>query len=144
MKVQIALLMLPLSGLFAADDPWTKQRGLKSGTEVRVYKRAVAKPVVGKLDEVREDSIVMVVKDTQVSISKDDVDRLDARPEQTASRMRKETKTETTYPTPGPGTPGLKQSSGAPEGHTSSSLTFGSKPDFETVYRRVAVSGKKE
>ena len=139
MKLAIALVTVSVLSIFAAEDSW-KSLQIKSGTEVRVYKRATSSPVVGKLDEVRPEALILVVKDTLTSIAKDDINRIDARPEQTGPRVKRESKTEMKTSNPGPGTPGLNQGSGAPEGHSSSTLTFGGKPDFETVYRRTPAS----
>ena len=129
------MLLLATAVAFAADDPWAKVKDLKSGTEIRIYKRGTTAPLVGKIDEVRDDSLAVVLKNEQVSIAKDLIDRLDARPSQTGKRMSSETKTKTEPPD---SKPPAGMNHGAPVPGTSSSTTvnFGSKPDFETIYRR--------
>jgi len=120
---------------FAADDPWTKVKDLKSGTEIRVYKRGAAAPLAGKVDEVFDDRIAVVLKNEQVSIDKDLIDRLDARPAQAPRKISSDSKTKTEYPD---GKPPAGMNHGAPVPGTSqsTSLSFGSKPDFENIYRR--------
>ena len=129
------MMLLGAAVAFAADDPWAKVKELKSGTEIRIYKRGATAPLIGKIDEVREDSLAVVLKNEQVSIDKDLIDRLDARASQTSKRTASETKTKTEYPD---AKPPAGMNHGAPVPGTSSSTTvsFGSKPDFETIYRR--------
>src|SRR5258705_11986848 len=92
------MLLLATAVAFAADDPWAKVKDLKSGTEIRIYKRGTTAPLVGKIDEVRDDSLAVVLKNEQVSIAKDLIDRLDARPSQSGKRMVSETKTKADPP----------------------------------------------
>lgn len=125
---------------FAADDPWAKVRELKSGTELRIYKKGTAQPVLAKSDDVTDDNLVVVVKNEQVAISKDLIDRIDYRPKP-GSRLTKETKSTPTDPdyTPGPPTRGAA----VPGNSTSTSVGIGSKPDFEPIYRRPTAPPKK-
>ena len=74
------LLLAAAATLFAADDPWTKVKELKAGGDVQVFRKGAAKPLEAKLDEVRDDAIVVRIKNEQKSISKDEIDRLDYRP----------------------------------------------------------------
>jgi hypothetical protein len=132
---------LCLAGVLAigAEDPWAKVRAIKSGSELRILKREAKQPLLATFDEATDERIVVVVKNEQVSIPKEDIERIDARPK-TGRPVTRETKTTTSAPgnpapvdqRPGGGPPG-------PSGSSSSSLTFGSKPDFETVYRRPPV-----
>jgi len=116
----LALFLLAVSTAFCADDPWAKVRELKSGTEIRIFKKGSMQPVLAKMDEASADAVIVVVKNEQISIPKDQVDRLDYRPPQPGGRVKKEvtTKTET------------------PDTTTSTNYVIGSKPDFETLYRR--------
>jgi hypothetical protein len=132
----IAIFLLTTVLVFGAEDPWNKVRELPSGTEIRIYKRGAKQPVTANLDEAHDDSIVVATKKEQVSISKEDIDRIDSRPPQTGSRVKKETKT-TTKLDPKGSTPTSPLETGVPSTSSSSSVTFGSKPDFETIYRRV-------
>ena len=136
MKGIVVTLLVAAITLVAADDPWAKVRELKSGTEIRIKKRGVAQPILAQMDEAMEDRIVVVIKNEQISITKEQIDRLDARPKG-GSRIVRETKT--TSSAPGNPSPLEQRIGGGPAGpssSTSSSLNIGSKPDFETVYRR--------
>ena len=136
-----------LSGLivtlvFAADDSWAKVRELKSGTELRIYKKGSTQPVVAKLDLATEESLVIVVKNEQSSVPKDEIDRLDYRPAG-GSRMTKQTTTKTnTLGNPSPDQQRVGGSNPGPSSSQSTSLTLGSKPNFETIYRRSPVVPK--
>lgn len=141
------LFVLPLLVL-AADDPWDKVRAVPSGTEVRIFKTGVNTPVIAKMDELTDESLVVVVKDTQTAIPKAQIERIDARPPQKGSRIVRETRT--TKGDGGPGTQGQPMALGktaasaAPTSSSSSSLSVGGKPGFEPVYRRTTASPKPE
>jgi hypothetical protein len=123
----------------AAGDPWAKVKAIRSGTEIRVYKKGSTQPMVVKMDEATEERLLFVNKNQQASIAKEDIDRLDARP--SGKRVvTKETNTtqsdsnadpRSAIPGPTPNRPG-------PTGSSSTNYSFGGKPDFETVYRRPA------
>jgi hypothetical protein len=123
--------------LHAADDPWAKVKAIKSGTELRVYKKGATQPLLVKMDEATDDHLVFVNKNEQSSLDKDEIDRIDARPssKRPMTKETKETMSDTNadprsaIPGPQPNRPGATSSS-------STSMTFGSKPDFEVVYRR--------
>jgi hypothetical protein len=123
---------------FAADDPWAKVRELKSGTEVRVYKKGSAQPVNARMDELTDENLIVVLKTEQVAIAKDQIDRIDYRP--AASRVMVDSKSTTTDPDTRPGPPG--HGAATPGTSTSSGLSVGSKPDFETIYKRAAPAPK--
>lgn len=124
--------------LHSADDPWAKVKAIKSGTELRVYKKGATQPLLVKMDEATDDHLVFVNKTSQSSLDKSEIDRIDARPsaKRPVTKETKETTSDTSadprsaIPGPQPNRPGGTTSS------SSTSLTFGSKPDFETVYRR--------
>jgi len=123
--------------LHAAGDPWAKVKAIKSGTELRVYKKGSTQPLLVKMDEATDDHLVFVNKNEQVSLDKEEIDRIDARPtsKRPMTKETKETMSDTNadprsaIPGPQPNRPGTTSSS-------STSVTFGSKPDFETIYRR--------
>jgi hypothetical protein len=126
------LLLLTFSALlaFAADDPWAKVKAIKSGAELRVFKKGAAQPLLVKMDEATGERLLIVNKNEQTSIAKEDIDRIDARP--TGKRpVTKETKETTGGSTTDPrsGIPGSTASS-------STGYSIGGKPEFETVYRR--------
>ncbi len=94
----ISFLLLASFTLFSAADQWAKVREIKSGTELRIYKKGAKQPVLAKMDEALDDKIVVALKDEQTSIAKEDIDRLDARPSQSGKRAVAESKTATTNP----------------------------------------------
>jgi uncharacterized sporulation protein YeaH/YhbH (DUF444 family) len=127
----------------AADNPWAKVQELKSRSELRIYKKGAREPLMATLDEVTEDRILIVVKNEQMSVPKDDIERLDARPTaKTPSRVVKETTVKTTEPdyTPHPPSAGVQVP--GESYNTSISRSSSSKPDFETVYRRPPAAAK--
>lgn len=93
MRIVIVLLLAAAAG----KDEWAKVRELKSGTDLRVLKREAKQPVEAKLDEAGEDSLVVVIKNEQLSIPKDDIERIDFRPSG-GSRVTSETKTSSSGP----------------------------------------------
>jgi hypothetical protein len=129
---KLMILLLAAAAAFAADDPWAKVRELKGGTELRIYKKGTAQPVLAKSDELTDDNLVVVVKNAQVAIPRDQIDRIDYRPYK--SRVTTETKSKTTEPDTTPGPPG--HGSTVPGTSTSTNVGIGSKPDFEEIYRR--------
>jgi hypothetical protein len=129
------LCILVAAAAFAADDGWTKVRDVKSGTEVRIIKKGSREPVLAKMDEANDERVVVVLKNEQVSIAKDQIDRFDARPNKPGSRITRESKTTVSNNENQPSTPGLRTAPG-PSTSVSSGLSIGSKPDFETIYRR--------
>ena len=129
------LSVLAFASLLAATDPWAKVRDLKTGGEVRVYKTGVKQAVSGIFDEATEENLILVIKNEQKAIPKADIDRIDYRAK-SGSKVTKETRTVTKEPdTAAPRLPGMP----APGASTStgSSVSFGGKGDFETVYRRL-------
>jgi hypothetical protein len=141
------LILLACCGaaiVFAADDPWSKVKAIKSGAELRVFKKGAAQPIVVKMDEATDERLVVVNKNEQTAIAKEDIDRIDARP-LSKRPITKESKQSTgdtnmdpraTIPSPQRGQPGITSSS-------STSYSLGSKPDFETVYRRPPAAPKQ-
>lgn len=138
----LALLLTALA-VSAADDPWTKVRAVKSGTELRILKRDSRQPVLAKMDELTENSLLVIVKNEQVAIPKDDIERIDARPAQSGGRMTKQTKTSNAETAPRDAASPKPNRDRGPSSSSSSSVAFGSKPDFETVYSRLAPAPMK-
>lgn len=139
----MTLLLLSALTLVAADDPWTKIQEVKSGSELRVFKKGAKQPVLAKLDQVTEESVVIVVKNEQVAVPKEEIDRIDARPTG-GSRVTRQTTTKMNTPgNPSPSDQRIGGGSPGPSSSSSSSLSIGGKPDFETVYRRMAGAPKK-
>ena len=137
---RLLFVMLAVSSAFAADDPWARVKDLKIGTELRIYKRGTVQPVLAKSDDVTADNLIVVVRNEQIAIAKDLVDRIDYRPIK-GGRVATETKYKQTDPDPIPAPPGRE--SAVPGTSTSSSVSVGSKPDFEPIYKRPAPSRKE-
>ena len=128
-RLIVALLAL------AVDDPWAKVRKLKSGTEIRVVKQGGKAPVTGKFDEARDDMLVLVVRNEQTAIPRAEIFRIDARPSG-GGRVTKESKSTTSDPDASKPPQGPPAAGARGSASSSGSLSIGSKPDFETVYRR--------
>lgn len=134
---KLLLFALAASTVFAAGNSWDKVRELKTGTELRILKKGAHSPILGTMDEANDERIVVVVKNEEIAIQKDDIDRLDYRPASNKKKLTKETRTtesDSTQTTPvGPAGQGTRP---GPSGSTTTSYSSGSKPDFETIYRR--------
>src|ERR1019366_2921783 len=89
---KLVLLFCTALVAFAADDPWAKVKELKTGTELRVYKKGAAQPLLVKMDELTDDNLVVINKNEQTAITRDQIDRVDYRPSG-KSRITKETTT---------------------------------------------------
>ena len=76
----IPLLVFTAILTCGADDPWAKVKDLKTGTELRVYKKGASQPLLVKMDELTDENLVVVNKNAQVAIAKDQIDRVDFRP----------------------------------------------------------------
>jgi hypothetical protein len=130
------LLLLAFSAfLSAADDPWAKLKEIKGGTELRVFRKGSSQPLLVKMDEATDERLVIVNKNEQTSIPREEIDRIDARPSNKRP-VTKESKVTNEVTNPDP--KGATGSSGVSTGYS-----IGGKPDFETVYRRPATPPKK-
>lgn len=142
--VRFAIFLLAAGAALAAgDDTWSKVKELKSGTDVRVLKHGSMQPVLGKFDEAGDDRLILVVKNEQIAIPKDQVDRLDYRPP--PPRPSRETKTTVDNgpaKEPKMGMNGLD----SPNSSTTSTTTnvgIHGKGSFEILYRRPSTAPKK-
>jgi hypothetical protein len=104
---------------------------------LRVYKKGAAQPLLVKMDELTDDNLLVIEKNKQAAIPRDQIDRVDARPSG-KSRLTTQTKVTDSAGDPKAAIPGPEQQHGVPVPgtSTSSNVSIGSKPDFETVYRR--------
>jgi hypothetical protein len=130
--------------LLGADDPWLKVQALPNRSELRIYKKDAREPLTVILADANEERIVVVDKKTQLTIHKEDIDRIDARPVTPPGQKPAVTSTEKREdpdytPRSGPSTgPALPTTS------SSSNMSFGgNKPDFRTVYLRPPTPAKK-
>ncbi|MFY9724252.1 MAG: hypothetical protein WB579_11250 [Bryobacteraceae bacterium] len=138
----LAIVLLAAVTAFAADDPWTKVQNLKSGTELRIFKKGGMHPILAKMEEANPDSLIIVVKNEELAIPRDQIDRIDYRPLKTDGRVTKETHEKVE----GPDANTAAESPNNVPGQSTSTTTsyvFGSKPDFETIYRRPPPPPKK-
>ena len=135
MRRFLILLLTAAVAAICADDPWAAVVKLKSGTEIRVLKKGSMQPILGKFDEASDERLVLVVKKEQMAIPKDQVDRVEARP-QPAGRVKVEGKTTTDDPQAAREPQVGMNERPAVGTTTTSGVSIGGKPDFETVYRR--------
>ena len=131
----IAIVLLAAVTAFAADDPWTKVRDLKSGTELRIFKRGGLHPILAKMEEANPDSLIIVLKNEEMAIPREQIDRIDYRPLRTGGRVTKEV-TETVQ---GPDAKTAAAALDSVPGESTTASTnyvIGSQPEFQTIYRR--------
>ena len=127
---KLALFLVTALLAFGADDPWAKVKELKTGAELRVYQKGAAQPLLVKMDELTDDNLVVIDKNAQTAIPRGQIDRVDYRPSK--SRVTKET---------------TSKVNNGPEGQSTSSgsgLSIGSRPDFETIYKRPTGAAPKK
>jgi hypothetical protein len=136
------LLLVLAAGLVAvgADDPWAKVKDLKSGSELKLWKKGTSQPIDAIYDDLGEEKLLVVVKNEQMSIPREGIDRIDAR----ASTKKDKPKVESTVqrdinnPSPVAAPPRDQKSRSIPGDTTSASTSVSwSKSNFETVYRRM-------
>jgi hypothetical protein len=125
--------LLAVLPALAAGDTWNKVRELKGGTELRIFRKGAARPLIANMDQATEDKLMLVIKNEQVTIARDQIDRIDYRPSK--SRVKSETTTKSTDPDLRPQPMGGAKAP-LPGTSYSSNVSIGSKPDFETIYRR--------
>lgn len=139
---KVVLLLLSAVIGFSADNAWVKVEKLKTGTDVRVFKKNARQPVLAKMDQLTDESLIVVIKNEETAIPRDEIDRIDARPSTTSGpRVKTETKGEVGGPTAASPEERAQGNLGGNSGYSSSaSISGGNKPDFETVYRRTATA----
>ncbi len=130
MRVLFVLLLTSLAAFAAADD-WAKVKAIKTGAELRIYKKGSPQPISAQMADLTDDNLIVLIKKTESAIPRDQIERIDARP----LGGRPVTKESGTKDTIG--------ADGSPATSSSSGYSFGSKPDFETVYRRPVAPPKK-
>ena len=99
---KIATFMLAAAVLLGADSSWTRVKELKSRAELRIYKKGAREPINATFDEANDDRLIVVVKNEQVAIPKEDIDRLDARAAVTPRKINVEKAEKVTDPDPVP------------------------------------------
>jgi len=128
--LKLFLLVLAAAAAFGADDPWHKVKELKSGTDLRVFRRGSSQPQLVQMGELTDDNLVVIDKKTQRAIPREEIDRIDSRPPKPT--WVKEEKTSNTV------NPDGSNSSGYSSGYSK-----GSRVDFETIYSRPVPPPKK-
>jgi len=131
MKRIVPLLLIALA-LLAAEDPWVQVTELKSGAELRIDKVNTKQSLEAKFDRASGESLIVVTKTGQVSIPKEQIERIDCRrgpsPRLKDTRVDRKispNKAETTDGT----FPGVTTS-------VKTRLDIPSKPAFERIYDR--------
>lgn len=145
MRILLVLLSAAVMG-FGADDPWAKVKELKSGSELRVWKKGASQPVEAVYDDLSEENLLVILKNTQTAIPKDGIDRIDARAlaKKEKPKVESSVKREINQPTAVAAPPRDQRSRSIPGDSTSASTSVSwGKANFETVYQRSAAAQKK-
>jgi hypothetical protein len=119
-----------------ADDAWNKVKEVKTGTELRVYKTGAKQPVAAKFSDATDDHLVIILKNEEKAIPKEEIERIEYRPAGNGNRVRTETRNTTDTPESQPVGPRPNPGANVPGTSSSSTMSMGSKPDFETLYRK--------
>ncbi|RPJ19744.1 MAG: hypothetical protein EHM35_20320 [Planctomycetaceae bacterium] len=130
---RLALLLLTAMAALAAEDSWVQVQELKSGTDLRIYRVNVKEPLLAKFDQASDESLIVIIKNGQVSIPKEQIDRLDCR-RTPPNRLVKETRTDRKI-----ARKGAEISNNTIPGATTSvktRLEIPSKSAFEKIYNR--------
>jgi len=94
---RIVLLLLTAMAALAAENSWVEVRELKRGAELRIYRVNTKEPFLAKFDQASDESLIVITKNGQVSIPKEDIQRLDRR-RAPPHRLLKETRVERNVP----------------------------------------------
>jgi len=130
---RLALLLLAAMAALAAEDSWVQVQELKSGTDLRIYRVNVKEPLLAKFDQASDESLIVIIKNGQVSIPKEQIDRLECR-RAPPNRLVKETRTDRKI-----ARKGAEISNNTIPGATTSvktRLDIPWKSAFETIYNR--------
>jgi hypothetical protein len=84
---KLALFLLATLAALGADDPWAKVRQLKTGSELRIFRKGAVQPTLAKFGDVVEDALIVIVKNAQTSIPKDSIERIESRPSKIVKRV---------------------------------------------------------
>jgi hypothetical protein len=145
--VKTILFLCAAALAYGAADPWAKVKEVKTGAELRVYKRGAIQPLAVKMDELTDENLVVINKNAQLAIPRDQIERIDARPN---GRTRTVTNTQTAEQNaatdPRSTIPGPNQPPGAvhAQSTTAASGVTWTKQDFETIYRKTAGTPPKK
>lgn len=148
MMMRLAVFLFAALAAVGADDAWAKVKELGSGSELKIWKKGAAQPVEAVYDDLTEEKLLVVLKNEQVAIAKDEINRIDARPKGQKRQAVKETRVERDVHRPeraaAPPRSMREPAAGSPQSSVSNTVSFsGGKAPFETVYRRTAGAGTK-
>ena len=132
---KLALFLCTAFLAFGADDPWAKLKELKTGTELRVYKKGAAQPLLVKMDELTDDNLVVINKNEQTAIPRDQIDRVDYRPSGKSRHQGKHHQGQRRSGRPESRDPGSqRQDPPARPPPRPAACRSARKPDFETIF----------
>ena len=78
---KVAALLLATCVSWGADaDPWAKVKGLKTGSDLRIYKTGVTEPVTAQYGDMTERKLVVIIKNAETAINKTEIERIDYHP----------------------------------------------------------------
>jgi len=138
----LAIVLLAAVTACAADDPWTKVRDLKSGTELRIFKKGGMHPIQAKMEQANPDSLIIVLKNEELAIPREQIDRIDYRPLKAGGRVTKETR-ETVETADAQTAAETRNNIPSETVSSGTSYVIGPLPDFQTIYRRPPPEPKK-
>jgi hypothetical protein len=143
----LRLLLVPVLLAFPAlaSDDWGKVKDLPSGSDLKIFERGSAQPKLAKYADLTDSSLIIVVKNEQIAIPKEGIDRIDARPpaKKGGKKMVSEThvddpaKPSTDAGPHGPTAGPERNSPGSPNYSSTTSFSSGGG-EFSTVYRRAS------
>src|SRR5689334_3301438 len=120
-RIVCSLWMCCALALCAVDE-WQKVKDLKTGSDLRIFKKGAAKPIEAKSANVTESAVVVIMKTRELAIEKADIVQIDYRPP-----ASKPVKTQTR-------TKGV-DASGNPSDSWSSGASWG-REGWQTVFKR--------
>ncbi len=146
MALRLLLVPILLALPALAGDDWDKVKDLPSGSDLKIYEHGSAQPKLAKFADVTASSLIIIVKNEQVALTKDGIDLIEARPPAKKGAKRKlvqelhvddPAKPGTDAGPHGP-TAGPQGTPGAPSYSSTTSIVSGDSREFSTVYRRVS------
>jgi hypothetical protein len=125
---------------FAAEpeDDWKKVMALSRGTEVRLTGPGIKSTLEGKVDQVNDEAIVLMLRNEQRSVLKEEIATLDFRNVTATRKLTKDSKvsTDDTSANPIPPRQRLPGQSAVPRNMSSTtSVTLPTRAPWEPLYR---------
>jgi hypothetical protein len=146
MSLRHCLLLFLIALPALADDGWEKLKDLPSGSDLKIYQLGSVQPKLAKFADVTDSNLIILVKNEQVALPKEGIDRIEARP--LVKKSRKTVVRETHLDDPaksstdagphGPTAGPQRNTPGTPGYSSSASVIYGDKGDFSIVYRRAS------